>query len=259
MELIQKEANRTDGPADEELISACMDLMERLQGREYAEDEARIAALNQRIADAIQKKKRSQERRRTTFRVAGAIAAVVILLVGIGIPLRWTWFKSWSTPDEQQHVIMGNEITVDMVATAIAENETKGNVVVANFSEFEEYLGFDPNIPSKLGDEWVADYGAMRTLPGYIKLTAIYGNTQDQDKTITCIINYYTELDYAYFSFEQNREGSAVVVNGLELYVSDNVERSSVSWYNDLMHVRLSGLLESKDAIELLMELLEGE
>lgn len=38
MELIQKEANRTDDSADEKLISACMDLMECLQGREHVEN-----------------------------------------------------------------------------------------------------------------------------------------------------------------------------------------------------------------------------
>ena len=38
MALIENEANRMDGPADEELISACMDLLERLQGRTYTED-----------------------------------------------------------------------------------------------------------------------------------------------------------------------------------------------------------------------------
>ncbi len=68
--------------------------MDRLQSREPVEDGVRIAALNQRIADAIQEKKRNQKRWRTTFRTAGAIAAVVALLVEIGISLRWTWFEN---------------------------------------------------------------------------------------------------------------------------------------------------------------------
>ena len=207
MELIQKEANRTDGPADEELMSACIDLMERLQGREYVEDEERIAALNQRIAEAIQKKQQSQERWHTAFRAVGAIAAVLVLLVGIGVPLRWTWFESWSTPDEQQHVIMGHEITVNMVASAIAENEAKEPIVVSDFSEFEEHLGFDPGIPSVLGGEWTKAYGSIRYFSGYIQIVVKYIHTEKPEKSIACTINYFTDVEYAYFAFEQNRAG----------------------------------------------------
>ncbi len=225
MELIQKEANRTDVPADEKLISACMDLMERLQGREPVEDGARIAALNQRIADAIQKKKRNQERWRTTFRTVGAIAAMLVLLVGIGIPLRWTWFESWSAPDEQQHVIMGHEITVDMVASAIAEKvETDSNTIsITDVAQIDDILGLELNIPSILANDWIARDGYINYSPGYIKISLVYANEQDDNRKLTCIVNLYTDVEYAYFSFEQSREGDHVSINGIDLYVSDNV------------------------------------
>lgn len=258
MELIQKEANRTDSPADEELISACMDLLERLQGREYEEDEMRIAALNQRISDAIQKKQQRQEHRRTAFRAVGAIAAALVLIVGIGVPLRWTWFERWSTPDEQQHVIMGHEITVDMVASAIAENETNEPIVVSDFSEFEKHLGFDPGIPSNLGDEWIAEYGSIRYFSGYVQIVAIYARGDVPDNGITCAISYFTDVEYAYFSFEQTHEGKLKRIDDFDLYISENNERSSICWYNKMMHARLSGRVDVNEAIVLFMELISG-
>lgn len=258
MELIQKEANRTDGPADEELMSACIDLMERLQGRERVEDEERIAALNQRIADAIQKKQQSQERWHTAFRAVGAIAAVVVLLVGIGVPLRWTWFESWSTPDEQQHVIMGHEITVDMVASAIAENGAKEPIVVSDFSEFEKHLGFDPAIPSALRNDWAADYGMIRFFSGYISVVAIYLDTANPDKSITCTINYFTDVEYAYFSFEQNKEGNKILLDNIEIYVSDNMSRTAACWYNSNMYVWLSGDATTEELLILFSDLIGG-
>ncbi len=258
MELIQKEANRTDVPADEKLISACMDLMERLQGREPVEDGARIAALNQRIADAIQKKKRNQERWRTTFRTVGAIAAVVVLLVGIGVPLRWTWVESWSTPDEQQRVIMGHEITVDMVASAIAENEAKEPIVISDFSEFEKHLGFDPGIPSTLCNDWIADYGIIRFFSGYIRVVAMYVDSVHSEKSITCTINYFTDVEYAYFSFEQNKEGNKVQLGNIEIYVSDNINRATVCWYNSNMYVWLSGDVTTEELSVLISDLIGG-
>lgn len=259
MELIQQEANRTDGPADEDLILACVDLMERLQGREYEENEMRIAALNQRIADAIRKKEQRQHYRRTAIRLVGAIAAVLVLIVGIGIPLRMTWFESWSTPDEQQHVIMGHEITVEMVASAIAENEAKEPIVVSDFSEFEKHLGFDPNIPSILCDEWIADYGSIRFFSGYVQIVAIYVRSDASDERITCTISYFTDVDYAYFSFEQSREGEIQNIQGMDIYVNSNIERNSATWYNDIMYTKVAGQITPEKAVRILLRLIGAD
>ena len=144
MDLIMEEAERTDGPADEELILTCLDLMDVLQGRAHEVDMVRINALNQRIANAIQKMKKREKRRRTAFRAIGAIAAALVLIVALGVPLRWTWFESWSTPDEQQHVIMGHEISVEMVASAIAENEAKEPITFQAVRSLKSTLALIP-------------------------------------------------------------------------------------------------------------------
>lgn len=256
MELIQKEASRIDGPADEELLSACIDLMERLQGREHVEDEERITALNQRIAESLQKKQRRQEHKYTAFRAVSAIAAVLVLIVGIGVPLRWTWFESWSTPDEQQHVIMGHEITIDMVASAIAENEAKEPIVVSDFSEFEEHLGFDPGIPSVLDDDWVENSSEIRYFTGYIKVVAMYENRIYPENKITCTLNFFTDIEFAYFSFEQSREGEMQSVQDIDIYVSNNMERTSATWYNNNMYVKISGQIASNEAVNILLRLI---
>ena len=184
MELIQKEANRTDGPADEELMSACIDLMERLQGREYVEDEERIAALNQRIAEAIQKKQQSQERWHTAFRAVGAIAAVLVLLVGIGVPLRWTWFESWSTPDEQQHVIMGHEITVNMVASAFLSSN---KLVVFNCVAYDVHNRISITsvwLEQQIDGEW--EFVKSLSAPSYVAINMMdYGAEVDYSASIT--------------------------------------------------------------------------
>lgn len=260
MELIQKEANRTDGPADEELMSACIDLMERLQGREYVEDEERIAALNQRIADAIQKKQQSQVRWHTAFRAVGAIAAVVVLIVGIGVPLRWTWFESWSTPDEQQYVIMGHEITVDMVASAIADSAALDTttVVVNDFAQIDEILGFPLSIPSVLAGEWIASNGFINYAPGYIKVSLVYKNANDSNQQVAAVINLYSDLEYAYFSFEQSRNGELISSNGIEYYVSDNMGQTSACWYNAATLIFLTGDIEVDKMTNLVISLIGG-
>lgn len=256
MELIEKEAARMDGPADEELISACLDLMERLQGRRYEDDDAKAAALNARIAQAIQEKQQKNAQRQHLFHLIGGIAAAIVLIVAIGMPLRWTWFESWSTPDEQQHVIMGHEITVDMVASALAENESKNPITVADFAEFEKHLGFDPGIPSILEDVWVADSGMIRYFSGYISIVATYLNSEASEKSLTCTINYFTDVELAYFSFEQNYEGAQMNIQGMDIYLSNNVERNSATWYDSNMYAQVVGLVSSEEATDLLLRLL---
>ena len=204
MDLIMEEAERTEGPADEKLILTCLDLMDVLQGRGHEVDKVRIDALNQRIATAIQKVKKREERMRMAFRTIGTIAAILVLIVGIFVPLRLTWFESWSTPDEQQHVIMGHEITVEMVASAIAENETKEPIVVSDFSELKTHLGFDPGLPSVLDEAWIVNYGSIRYFSGYIQIIARYTHVDKPEASLACTVSYFTDVEYAYFSFEQN-------------------------------------------------------
>ena len=256
MDLIMKEAERTDGPADEELILTCLDLMDVLQGRADEIDMVRINALNQRIGDAIQKMKKREKLRRTAFRAIGAMAAVVVLIVALCNPFRWTWFESWSTPSEQQHVIMGHEITVEMVASAIAENEMKEPIVVSDFSEFEMHLGFDPSLPTTLCQKWVANHGLIRYFSGYISVVAMYSDSENPDRNITCTINYFANIDYAFFSFEQNIEGEKVSFGSTDVYLSDNIERNSATWYNKNMYARVTGHLSSTDVADILLELI---
>lgn len=256
MDLIMKEADRTDGPADEELILTCLDLMDVLQGRGHEVDMVRINALNQRIANAIQKMKKREKRRRTAFRAIGAIAAALVLIVALGVPLRWTWFESWSTPDEQQYVIMGHEITVEMVASAIAENEAKEPITFSGCSEFEKHLGFDPQIPSVLCGKWIANYGVIQYYSGYIQIVTRYVDAENPEISIICTVCYFTDAEYAYLAFEQNAEGKKVSLGSTEVYLSDNIDRNSATWYNKNMYAQIAGHIASEEAIELLKTLI---
>lgn len=259
-ELIEKEANQTDRPADEDLVSACLELLEQLQGQTDVIDEERTVKLNQRIAVAVEKKKQRQERVRITFRAVSAIAAVLVLIVGIGFPLRWTWFESRSTPDEQQHVIMGHEITVDMVATAIADSTSYDTTTISvdDFTQIDQILGIPLGIPAVLAEEWVASKGFINYFPGYIKVSLVYENIDGSGQQVASVINLYTDIDFAYFSFEQSREGELISTNGIEYYVSDNMGQTSACWYNAATYVFITGDVSKDDMTQLMISLIGG-
>ena len=154
MDIIQKESEKTNEPANEEIISACLDLMERLQGRLHEDEPERIIAMKQRIAEAIEEKAQNKKHRQKGFRAVTAIAAaVVLLLAGLSFSLRLTWMKGKSTPDGQQHVIMGHEITADAVAKRIAEHGASGQMFIEDFSRILELTQLNLFIPEKLGQQ----------------------------------------------------------------------------------------------------------
>ena len=258
--LIEEEVTRTDARPDEEYMSACIALWEELHGKTDAEYEARAARLRLSIDDAIRVREKHRRLRGWGFKALIATAAMIVLLVGIGIPLRWVWFEHWSTPDEQQHVIMGHEITVDMVEKAIADRalHDTGTVVVEDVSQISSILGFDLHIPEVLADRWDISNCCIDYPLGYIKIAAMYADKIDSSKRITCLLNIYTDVEMAYFSFEQTRDGKLVECCGQNIYVSDNLERTSACWYNNVMYVCITGDLDGEESAVVMTDLIGG-
>lgn len=258
-ELIENEVTRTDALPDEDFISACIALWDELHSQDSTDYEERAAQLRLRIDSTLRTLQKRKKRNRVLTKVVAAVAAIIVLVVGISLPVRWIWFDSWSTPDEQQHVIMGHEISVDMVEHAIAEHGDRGSIICEDISAIEHYLGFDLGIPPILGDEWRVTNCSVRFFTGYIRVAVIYGHSEDSGRQLTCAIHIYTDMDFAYFSFEQSREGDCIVKGNHEFYISQNITRTSISWLNRLMYIRLVGDVSEDEAISLMIELIGGQ
>lgn len=258
-ELIEHKVTRTDASQDEEFISACIALWDELHSQDSTDYEECAAQLRFRIDSTLCNLQKRQKRNRVLTKVVAAVAAVIVLVVGISFPVRWIWFDSWSTPDEQQHFIMGHEISVDMVDTAIAEHENRGSLVVDDVSELEQLLGFTLGIPPTLGDGWQVKNCTVRFFTGYIKVAVMYEHPHFDGKSLTSTIHIYNDIEYAYFSFEQSRDGHSIAIGDHEFYVSQNETRTTVNWYNNLMYVRLVGAVSEDEAINLMLELIGGK
>lgn len=261
LEILDTEIAKEDAAADMGLVSVAQDLLLELHNNPFGTEEAyekRIAQLRSRIDATAAEQTAKRHRSRRIVKIAAAIAAILVIVAGIGVPLQRTWFESRSTPDEQQRIIMGHEITSEMVASAIAGNGDAAATVVDSFSELPALLGFDPRIPETLNDAWVANYGSVRYFPGYIRIIAMYRHRDNSEQSISCSINFYTDAEYAYFSFEQSREGEAVHVDGYEMYVSENVDRTNVCWYNNNVYAWLSGSVTPDEATALMLSLIGG-
>ena len=251
--LIEEEANRTDGPADENLISACVDLLERLQGRTNVAEEARIAALNERIAAAIARNEKHRRMATMALRLVAA-AAVLLLLVGV----RFSWFEHSDTPDGQQHVITGQEITVEMVQAAIAENVGKGTFETTNLQELREIIGFDPNNPETIDDEWRVSAYVVRFARNLLQISATYVCETNDAYSIKLVANCYADKGDAYTTFEQSEKGKDIVVDNQVVYVSNNINRVVACWNIDNIVYEMGGNLEESQFNAILRIVLMG-
>lgn len=253
MALIENEANRMDGPADEELISACMDLLERLQGRTYTEDEARITALNQRIAAAIAKKEKQRRMASMAVRLMAA-AAVILLFVGV----RVSWFEHSNTPDGQQHIITGQEITVEMVQAAIAENAGKGSFGTTDLQELQQVLGFNPQIPETLAEQWKVSAYSVWFARNSVHITTKYESAYVPDEELIYVISCYSNVDDGYLTFEQSAKGEDIIIGNQAVYLSNNIERMIACWIKDNIIYEIGGIMGEETFIDLVDMIIQG-
>lgn len=254
--LLRSEADRQDRPADLALINAAQTLLEELHGRcvQPAEAERRLERLKHRIGATAAA---SQARRRRCGRVARALAATAVLLVfvlGIGIPLRCTWLDSWSTPDVQQRVIVGQEFALGTMASAVEDCIGAQMFIVEDFAKFDEMLGFELGVPQVIG-EWKADRGSITFLRDSIEITGGYRNMLDTDRVMVGTVIIFTNMENAYFAFEQSEDGSIRSCDGINMYVSRNIRRPTVVWYEDNLLVHVAGDMEDTEAMAIVAEI----
>lgn len=251
--LIEAEITRTDAPADMALVDACQSLLWQLHTHgalPYDSHESDgFLRLQERIA-AIERRRRMTGR---ILRWSAVAAAAVLLLLGATGNLHW--FGQSAAPG-QQHIVQRHEITGDTIAAAMAKNELTGNLIVTNFAEFGQILGFDPCLPQTLGDGWQAERGSLHFLPGYIKLNGQYEHPQKG--RLVCTIHYFTDMELSYYTFEQSREGDFILHGGREFYLTEQEDRTSVSWNSDVMLLHLSSESGKDEALALAAEILDG-
>lgn len=182
--LVRQEAERKDRPADLGLIRACVELGDHLQGRSGDVDSERIDKLKRRIAIAYEERMRKKEKRKAILKFA-SFGAASVLLVAFFVPQHWSWIESWSTPDEQQRVLIGHEVTVDRVVKALADHAAveQQTYAVNSSAKIDARLGSHSGVPQTLDDEWTLSRGYADYMSGYIKLPLIYvSSTEPAEK-----------------------------------------------------------------------------
>lgn len=233
--------------ANLERINACEDLIWQMEtgGKDP------FVSRKERYLDAVHAQVKIRKSR-PALRLAAALAAVfVAAVIGTGI-FKWQWFTSAPTHDGQQHTIIGHEIDVQLIQNSIASREEFAQFSSSQMDEIIDFLGFDPQIPEVLLDDLKPFHYYAAFSEESINLSMSYGNADG--RRVLFVIVYFTEQADAYYAFEQDREENMKNINGIELYISENVDRLSAVWLNHATMYRLDGNLTHEEAIRIIKD-----
>ena len=252
LNIIQAEAARTDAPTDETKIHTCMDLLERLQGEQKPIAPARVDALRQHIAAAHQKNERKRQKRKKIIAAAACSAAAIAVAFAVSHPL--LWYENWTTSDEQQHFVTSHEIAIEMLETAVADPmlPTDDTVEVQSIAALDALIGRKTGIPEMVNGQWELQHRYVNFTRSGISISLMYVNAADAQQTIVGVINLISNPQYMMLSFEQSYEGTIQQFDGLNFYITENINKPVALWQGDDKLLLFSGRTSQEEVTSLL-------
>lgn len=246
--IIEAEYDKPD--ADTGLIHSCESLLREITAPDAAPAESGQYA--QQICQHVQR----TSARNLLIRYAAAAAACLLVIALIG-GIRFRWYDRLNISDEEHYTIMGRELSVEMVQKAYAEAGMKNiQLSTRDLAEVEAALGFVPAFPpGELLDAKDVLYSVNVFREDSVDLCVWYGDAQG--KGIAVFSNtYYLNMEWAYASFEQSREGETVDVDGVQVYCSDNIARRLYVWTEGQTIYSLGGFLDDETAFRCVREVM---
>lgn len=235
---IEAEYDREDANID--FINACEDLLLEM----HTDGELPSFPTSEEYAIEMQKhmlvKKERSFLPKLAWRCAAVLAAMlVIVLLGDQV-FHWQWFSGTSTEDEQQYVIQSHHVDVQMIQNSIAEHIEESELSTDSFEEVVAFLGFVPKVPDMQEIDATTSKYVVLIEPDMITLSARYMIGEEvQRNNLLYTIQFCTNTDDTYMLYEQDGNGDTHVVNGTEVYITPNVERTTYTWLEDTTIYRL--------------------
>lgn len=251
-EVIDEElSGPLDAPADMELVEKCQSLLWALKTNGQIPYPDGAEESKKRLLKKLERN--SAQRKRSFFMRLAVIAATLLVFLGLGL-VGLRWFDGESTPDGQQYVIRGKEITTEMVVQAIAEHQGDGKLVTTSKEEAEGYLGFEIPLPEQLLGEYSCEKYSVHMLPAWAQCMCNYANDEQQ---INVAVYFLTDVNNSVLFFEQDNEGKRLTVNGRVIYLASNVNQNTFTWAEDNVIYSIGSTLTMNDNVAIIEKIME--
>lgn len=230
-ELIDNEINKTDVPANMEIVDECEKLLWALNTKGKLPFISNLESNKQSILKRINRSFNIRQVTKFTFQVASLAAIIFISVIGFDILFRKEWTIDYSTPDEQQYIIQGQTYDPNIVDSASAtEDQKEKSLSTTNYSNVIHFLGFDPLIDNHISSEWVAEKYACFVSHSNSTFRAYYKSERGE---IRLIIDYFNDISDIKTSIEQNNDGCQSQIRNYNVYYTTNNGTIVATWTSE--------------------------
>lgn len=190
-------------------------------------------------------------------RIALIGVAFAVLIFFTQGAMRFRWFSHHSSSDEQQYIIQGHEITLELIQSALAEHTENAYLKTTDWDELCDFLGFVPHsiFPQALQANSVTYFAHIQD--GIIVVDALF---EDSEQNTIAVLKqeYYLDVEEAYLMIEQDSQGTHLDINGYQVYCNGNMGRQIFSWLSQSSLTRLSGKFDVDVGVNIIEQLTGG-
>lgn len=248
--LIDAETERTDRPADMQLVTACEELLMML----HNENPARYQQMTRRVRKQIIKRHLNRKPRVLFLQWGAAVAATALLFVGV-YNIHWYTYSFQPTPDaQQQEYIRSIQYLIPrpQAKAAFVESEY---IRTESLQELDQWLGFASCLPSFTGSDWKLQFAEASRGMAPLHIAAMYRNANWQ--TMSVNVEYFHGKERVEYEFEQSYEGRMVHMGGHDIYVTMNVEHSLLICLKESMLVYISSQSPQEELLPIMIHILD--
>lgn len=251
LEEIAVELNKPQEEVDIAYVNACQDfLMELSRNRAAATPshyEENLIAVQRKIQP------RFSFSPHTTLGRFAVVMCIVILIVTSSLILPEGWIITRQSEDEGQYIMQGIE-TPDGFRSVAEAGPALDHIGVYKTNDWQEavhLLGGKPYVPQWLPTGWSILSYTVALTDVSSGLTIVYYN-ETSDARIVFQSTTFFELSSLHRYVEQDEEGVTIELsNGTQIYFTDNLGKSTATWYSTNCSYLLSGAISRTELIRI--------
>lgn len=237
------------------LIDACEDLLWEI----HTEGKRPFVSAKVQLANAVHQNIREvNATHRKVLRFACACTALVVMAL-IGGALHWQQLNGVTTQDEQQYVIKGQNVSVQMIANSIAAHCASDDLVTTDWQEVIDYLGFAPSVPDAESLGMSVETYAACIEPLSISLYVQYRSETEEDTGFLYSCQLFPDGEEAFVSMEQDANGMIKKVFNVDVYISNNMGKSKFIWIRDTNVYQVVGNMSFEMSMNLIEQIIGGQ
>lgn len=256
-DIIEKEIEKTDAPANFLLVEECEKLLWEINTNGKLPFISHLKENHSAFLRHSRQQRNIQNIKKYLFRIGTVAASLGILSIALEAFLHQEWLSTSTTSDGEQLIISGEVIEPGLIETGNADGNEQANqfFTTTNLDEATEFLGVDFGIPDHPAGDWIPSHYDCRKTKRKTELLGYYylSNTQT---ALTINAYLFSDIQNAYIEYEQNREGSTCEYHGITLYLSENIDKTQCMWMYDSTIYIIDGQIELSDALKIVNQIM---